>query len=268
MRAIKRLVHEVRADWLIRPRRAEVTRELERHLGGRIRLRPRGARGRDTIYRVDRAGVPLGVLRLANPHRRRAQLERSMPFRWIEDDRQRIAREHDAFAAGAPSGLTPRPLWQCGDALLVEHVRLPRGIDLLRASPGRFWPLNIAVTTALARLHRLGFTHMDASLANALVAEDLSRVVLIDFEYGPAPDLSSAEQRLYDHLRLLESGMKFMPETVRGEIDGWVATLGSTLDSAALAADVARLRPALGRLLGPRGFAPELACLVPALGER
>ena len=54
----------------------------------------------------------------------------------------------------------------------------------------------------------------------------------------------------------------------RERVDGLLDPGSPFLELAALAADVARLRPALGRLLGPRGFAPELACLVPALGER
>ncbi|NKC10856.1 MAG: hypothetical protein GKR94_01195 [Gammaproteobacteria bacterium] len=64
----------------------------------------------------------------------------------------------------------------------------------------------------------------------------------------PARDITVAQQRAYDHLRLVESAIKSIPEHVIERCDQWLALLEHKLDCATRAADLRPLLPALGRV--------------------
>ena len=248
MRAIKRQVRRLVGELQIGARRRRLERELSRQFGEELALAAHGSRGRDSIYQlVGRDGV-VGVLRLVNPHKRTKPLASDSPF-IVPAARARLEREWDAYACGAPHGLTPQPLWRAHDALLCAHVDRPRMSDLLASDPSRFWSLNCAAARAIARLHALGVMHMDACLANILSDSELGEPVLIDFEYAAATHVTLDQAQAYDYLRLLESGMKLMPRGADADSQAWISTLDKCVSGPARDADIGPLRPALERVL-------------------
>lgn len=256
MRKLKRLFQRLWGELRLSPRRAEVIRELRAFfkLKANPRLVPSGGRGHDSTYFVFDGRTPLGVLRLANPYKKRSLPSPVMPFR-LENTSARITREFAAYGAGAGAGLTPKPLWRTQDALLCEYLPLRPLQDMIGAAPEKSWDILCAATTALRRLHGAGLTHMDASLANILGDAQLGRIAFVDFEYAPAEGLSPAAQRVYDHLRLLESAWKFIPPALQKDPARWLACLGACLDDEMRHVDLIPLAPALERILQ----VPELA---------
>jgi hypothetical protein len=255
MRAIRRVFRRWRAERRVAPRREAAREALATHLGHAVALVPTGAAGRDSIYRVERDGEPVAMLRLANPHKRRRAPEPCMPYVWLPDE-ERLGREWDTYGAGAASGLTPAPLWRGADAIACAHVAGERMSDALFREPATFWSLNARAARGLAALHALGVTHMDACLANLLAHGQT--LTFIDFEYAPAPGLAPAQQRAYDHLRLVESGIKFMPEAASDRIEAWLSVLIDCLDADTREADITPLAPALGRLLARADYRAPL----------
>ena len=247
MRAVKRWLKRCHAEFRIAPRRAEIEASLGEHLGQRVTFRPAGARGQDSVYFVSDGQSTVGVLRLANPYKKRKPPEGPSPYIWL-DNRARLDREWHAYETGAKANLTPKPLWRTSDAIFCSYVPEQRMFDRLIANRGEFWYLLCAATRALTRLHRASLVHMDACLANTLADHGLERFTFIDFEYSPAPGLDVDQQRAYDHLRLVESSLKFMPPQARKGYRDWIDTLDDCLTDGVRSADLAPLAPALSRL--------------------
>lgn len=247
MRAVKRWLKRTYAELRIAPRRAEIETRLGEHLGRRVVFRPAGAKGQDSVYFVTDRQATLGVLRLANPYKKRKPQDESSPFIWL-DDHARLDREWDAYKVGGKANLTPTALWRAPDAIFCSYVPEQRMFHRLLANGGEFWLLLCAAARALGQLHEIGLVHMDACLANILADDRLERFTFIDFEYSPAPGLGEAQQKAYDHLRLVESSLKFMPARERNGYRRWIATLDECLTDDVRAADLAPLAPALSRL--------------------
>ena len=72
----------------------------------------------------------------------------------------------------------------------------------------------------------------------------------------------------YDHLRLLESSLKFMPAGEQTRIDTWLDSLDAVLPQEVRGVDVAPLAPALTRVLTRRDLGHRLAAIFRSLDER
>lgn len=259
MRALKRWLRRKHGELRLGKRREEIRKLLEADLNRPCNLSPAGACGRDSIYRVSDAGHGFACLRVVNPYLVGARLEADMPFR-VLNSTERLEREWSCYSRGAENGLTPKPLWRTDDTLCCEYVHGVRVMDKLLQQPARFWALLCSATIAVSKLHEVGITHMDVSLSN-LIATPSDDLVFVDFEYAPAHGLSLAQQRAYDHLRLVESCIKFMPAGLAGQSGLWLETLDKSTDARTRTCDLAPLAPALGRLFGQDGIKPSLALI-------
>jgi tRNA A-37 threonylcarbamoyl transferase component Bud32 len=261
MRAIKRWFRRWRAFQAARPALQACRPQLEQLFGGPVTWRHTGGRGRDVVCLVLHEGLPVGVLRLTHPGTPPSTpASAGQPFVSL-GAAEKIEREWRAYAAGDPLGLTPKPLWRSAHAMLCAYVRahpLQQEVQSKGASP------LLLATDALvdiARLHAAGLTHMDMSLSNIL-RERSGGYRFVDFEYGAAAGLTFEQQGLYDYLRLLESIWKYLADEERKSVAAtWGEAFRACAPEAVRAADLAPLRPALGRILA----APELASFFGAL---
>ena len=258
MRAISRWCKRQLGELMITGRRNALGRELAEIIGGPVKMRSSGARGRDSIYFLEGAAGFRGVLRLANPHKRRKPLPADSPFTW-PDTPTRLAREWAAYERGSAARLAPAPLWRCDDALVCERVAGPRLSDLLAVDPHRFWALIGLATAGICRLHDCGLVHMDCCLANIIQVENDDSLRFIDFEYGPAPELSLQQQQAYDYLRLVESSLKFRPAEDGDGIHDWLKMLDASVSPDTRKVAFESLYPALGRLRQAQGISPLIA---------
>lgn len=253
MRALKRWLREKTAAFLIHPRVLQVALALQRDLNleSLPRLDGVGARGHDSIFFVidSESDKPIGVARIVNPYKKRPPPAAGMPY-MVEPPPARLLREWTAYQKGAPGGLTPNPLWKQDDVLMCEYLPFHPVMDQLHADPSRAWELLEIAARRVCQLHAAGVTHMDMSLGNILSDPALTSLMFVDFEYAPAFHVSPAAQRVYDHLRLVESAWKFIPEARRGDFSGWLSVFSGALDADMRAVDLDLLRPALGRVLG------------------
>lgn len=251
MRHLKRWWRGFCGERLNSPRRTEIAEELRQSFGLEHppRLHLRGSRGHDGTYLVEN----IGILRLANPHKNRPLPASDMPF-VLSQTPLRIDREWNAYGKCAPLGLTPKPLWRTHDALLCEYLPCrPLQAELAR-DPASAWEILLRASQAIHRLHQAGIVHMDMSLANILADDAAQKLTFIDFEYAPAPHISPAAARVYDHLRLLESTWKFIPPSLRADGGPWLDTVAGFFDSDMRRVHLDVLKPALGRICQ----APEL----------
>lgn len=262
LRKIRRWLRKRASEQQIRPRRAEVLAEIAKDLNLPTlpKFKVAGEGGHDGIYYLSHDNKPLGVLRLVNPYKKRIPPSDEMPFA-LEDSDKRIARERDAYTLASPLKLTPKPLWYREDALMCEWLPYKPLHKTLLANPHQAWPMLMRAADAVGELHKTGLTHMDVSLANIIADADMQHLVFVDFEYSPAPTLNVAEQKLYDHLRLVESTWKFIPADERGNWQGWFNTFEKHVDADMRKVNIQKLAPALGRLLKADGLGEALRSL-------
>jgi len=254
MRVLKRWWLRSRAFRAAQPELEACRATMERLFGGPVTWRRTGGCGRDVVCLVSCGGKPVGVLRRVAPVAVRASGEprKEQPAVPLGPE-EKIKREWQAYAVGAPHGLTPVPLWRAERILICAYVD---GVPLKKEAErnGTYLDVAAAVLPHIARLHRLGVTHLDMSLSNIL-AEETGRRVFVDFEYGPAAGLTFEQQCLHDYLRLLESVWKFLDPPQRGRVGRvWDEALRAHAPDQVRAAEIAPLRPALTRILA----APEM----------
>ena len=265
MRDLSRFVRREYAELRNRPRTERLQAQLSASFERQLTLHRSGSRGRDSIYLVRDETRFVGAVRLCNPHLQRKPLPADMPFVTLSNA-VRLEREWQSYQTAGRAGLTPLPLWRDADALMCEFVAGYRLSDELTRDPGCFWTLIQRASATLTALHELGVTHMDASLANVIAEETGTGSRLIDFEYGPARGLTIAQQMAYDHLRLLESSMKFMPPGADERADDWLGELEGTLSPETRRAEIGPLRPAIARLLASPRLRRGLSGIFHTLG--
>ena len=113
MRALKRWWRRRRA-WRAAQARLEADYRpvAERLFGGTVTWRMAGGRGRDVVCQILRAGRPVGYLRMDDPAcAPSAPVAAGLPFVSLPFA-DKLEREWQAYTRGAPSGLTPPPLWR------------------------------------------------------------------------------------------------------------------------------------------------------------
>ena len=249
MRAVKRWCKSRYADLRNADRRKAVAEEISHYLGNPVRLEKSGNRGQDDIYYIYFNGKPdpSHVLRLYNPFKKEKIFDDSCPFIILPYE-SRIEQEWKAYQTGYSFSLTPNPVWKDRDALVCEYLPYTTMHDILLSCPDRSWELINRAADRLQDLHRAGLIHMDASLANILTDPELDNLVFIDFEFTPAAGLSLRHQQLYDHLRLLESSMKFIPENRLNDSGTWLQKLNIIFGDNPPDTGLDILVPALSRL--------------------
>jgi hypothetical protein len=262
MRTLKRHVRRWVAEKRIAVRRREVAAQVSGFLGEPVELVRTGAKGHDSVYYAVSAGKTLGVVRLLNPFLSRAAPRPDMPFVSL-DPARRLDHEWNAYTALGSQELSPRALWRCHDATLCSYVPSPRFSQLLEADPPCLWKLVELAAVSLRKFHSTGLSHMDSCFANLLGDGD-APPMWIDFEYAPAAGIGRQTAQAYDYLRLVESSLKFLTPDQRAKPDRWVVAMG-TVSEAIRTADVAPLRPALGRLLADASWVTELRRVFPKL---
>lgn len=263
MRAVSGFLRREYANLRISGRKRRLIEQLSDHFDRPVSLHRAGARGRDSVFVVKDKRENVGALRLCNPHLRRKAPSADMPFVMLSNA-ERLSREWRCLAVAGPAGITPSPLWRDTDALMCEFIAGPRLSERLSQDPSSFWGLLVRTSRVLGSLHVLGITHMDASLANTIDTGDGCR--LIDFEYGPHVGITLEQQMAYDHLRLLESSLKFMPH--REGVDSWLDVLKAVLPERAREVDIAPLAPAIARVLARHEIIYRLAAIFPSIDQR
>lgn len=256
MRKLKRKIKRFLSEWLIRKRRQEVALELQRDLklAKTPVFRQAGSRGYDSVYLVSGEAGTIGMMRLLNPYKRSGDTQ-------MKDIHKpgvgRIDYEWAIYQKGGAQSLTPKALWRSHDALLCEYLPHRRLQADVEKNPEQAWEAILLAAKNLHRLHAAGIAHMDASLANMLV-DGQGQARFIDFEYAPADTLPFAAQKVFDHLRLVESVWKFIPDGKKDDFSQWLDYFTSCLDDEMRKTDLSRLEHTLTHLLGSAGLGVKI----------
>lgn len=259
MRIVRRWGQQLKSDILLRKRVAEVKSALQEKLGlsAKPRLTRRGLHEHDNIYLVTSRGKTLGILRLANPHKKRKPLPTGMPNAALLDTAKRIEHEWTAYKKGSEAGLTPKPLWHAADALMCEYLPGRPLIAQIEKAPDKAWEILLRAARAVQKLHAAGLVHMDCCPQN-MIGDALGNVYFIDFEYVPASNVPPPAQRVYDHLRLIETAWKFIPDGKKAEFGPWLEYFSGCLDDEMRHVKLKLLSPALPRILAAKDFSAAL----------
>ncbi|RYF95735.1 MAG: hypothetical protein EON95_00180 [Caulobacteraceae bacterium] len=266
MRKLKRWWRSRQAEAKLKARREAVAAMVAGVIGAPVRLKERGNLGHDSNYDVFAGTRQVAVLRLVNPYKQRPPPPPGMPFQ-IEDAARRLDHEYVALARAAGIGLAPEPIWRAEDAILCSYLPYATLTSTVLKAPDRVWTCLSEASAALDRLHReVGMAHMDASLSNVLADAGHRAFALVDFEYTPAPGVGFAEQKIYDHLRLLQATGKFIPDRLKGEHAAWFEQFGSYVDDEMRAAPLERILPALNHVLAVEPYRDAARRILPQLG--
>ncbi len=248
MRRFKRLIRRLLSEWRNRKRKAEVTIKISKVIGEPVTLSPSGSRGADSIFLVKkRSGKKVGVLRLVNPFRKQKTTIENAPY-IVLDGYGRIARELKSYNFGASQELTPKVLWSDEDAILCEYFAGKSALELYQEGILSDVQLIDVGWRVLKSLHDVGVTHMDASIQNILISNDLKTVKLVDFEFDAIASLSFEHQCCYDFLRYLESSLKFIESSSREALVSYITETEVFVPLSLDASLIEKLKPALQRL--------------------
>ncbi len=265
MRKLKRWWRARKAEAALKDRREAVQALVEGVIGSSVRLKERGNLGHDSNYDVFAEGRQVAVLRLVNPFKQRPVPPPGMPFQ-IEEPARRLDHEYVALARAASIGLAPEPIWRAEDAILCAYLPYATLTSAVLKAPDQVWTYLAQASAALDRLHReVGMAHMDASLSNVLADPEHKAFALVDFEYTPAPGVGFAEQKIYDHLRLLQATGKFIPDRLKGEHAAWFAQFAGYVDDEMRAAPLDHILPALNHVLGVGAYRVTARAILPRL---
>ena len=265
MRKLKRWWRARKAEAALKDRREAVQEMVAGVIGSPVRLKERGNLGHDSNYDVFAGDRQVAVLRLVNPFKQRPTPPPGMPFQ-IEEPARRLDHEYVALARAASIGLAPEPIWRAEDAILCAYLPFHTLTSTVLKTPDRVWECLSQASAALDRLHReVGMAHMDASLSNVLADEGHKAFALVDFEYTPDVGVGFAEQKIYDHLRLLQATGKFIPDRLKGEHAAWFAQFASYVDDEMRAAPLERILPALNHVLGVPAYREAARTILPRL---
>lgn len=265
MRKLKRWWRSRRAEAALKDRREAVRGLVEGVIGSRVQLKERGNLGHDSNYDVFAGGRQVAVLRLVNPFKQRPTPPPGMPFQ-IEDAQARLDHEYLALVRASQIGLSPAPLWRAEDAILCAYLPFHTLTSTVLKTPDRVWECLSQASATLDRLHReVGMAHMDASLSNVLADAGHRTFALVDFEYTPVAGVTFPEQRIYDHLRLLQATGKFIPDRLKGEHAPWFEQFGGYVDDEMRAAPLERIMPALNHVLGVPAYREAARRVLPRL---
>lgn len=265
MRKIKRWWRSRQAEAALKDRREAVKAMVEGVLGGPMRLKERGNLGHDSNYDVFSDGEQVAVLRLVNPFKQRQTPPPGMPFR-IEEPARRLDHEYVAMVRTAAIGLGPEPIWRAEDAILCRYLPYRTLTSVVLKEPDRVWECLSQASAALDRLHReVGMAHMDASLSNVLADAGHRAFALVDFEYTPDVGVAFPEQKIYDHLRLLQATGKFILDRLKGEHSAWFEQFGGYIDDEMRTAPLDRILPALNHVLAVPAYREAAQSLLPNL---
>ncbi len=253
-----------------RPRLDELRPDIERVCGGPVRFLPGDGGGHDTIFYVETGGRRAAVLRVANPNYvpEGTPLEARLNGPRLKlTPRERVQREWRIHGAGAPHGLTPKPLWispRC-DAAMNAYVSGSRLLDWVGKGRLTLWDaIALAARRANTFHAAVGEAHMDLTLMNVFADASLEKLTLIDFELAADPALSLAETRLFDFLNLVEMACKFMSPSDKASAPEQIEKLLSLIVPADVRlAPVARLAAKLPRMLATPPFRAALVCNLP-----
>lgn len=238
------------------PRIDELSVELSAEFARPVTLESSGTRGRDSIFIASDGPKALAVLRVINPFLKRKAVPINMPYT-VRDAGARLTHEWNCYERCAELGIGPKPLWRTVDAIACEYIEGDRLSARLEAHVEDFWAMNIQVSRLLATLHAHDIVHMDASLANTIAGQ--RGLCLIDFEYEMAEHITLDQSRCYDHLRLIESGLKFVPDAIVNDCKRWIDSVRKCEPTAVLEASMNHLSPALPRIFAHRHLRTELA---------
>lgn len=188
-----------------RPRMLEAQDELSRHLGTKVSLRPASAKGGyDEIYLAHANQGPIAVVRINSQHKSDTdpigQWDPGIPL----GPKERLDKEWTAYQALHPHGLSPEPLWRNEFAIACSWLPSQRASRQLRKSEADFWGIVEEAFQAISTMHRSGVTHLDLNTGNLLLENGSGKVIIIDFEFGPADWVTPPQQRLFDYLRLID----------------------------------------------------------------
>jgi hypothetical protein len=196
--APNRLLRLWKARLGIRGRVRALTADLKTAFPQLVRLTPSAhSGGFDSIYFLESAEGPFGVLRLNNPHQKRKAVHSELPRR-SPSPAERIVREWSAYSTLAPLGLSPTPLWRADDAIVCSYSPAPGVRKIMEnrlADPAAVFTV---VLNSIGRMHEAGIVHLDLSPGNVLVCPKTLAVALIDFEYAPVAGRSFADDCAFD----------------------------------------------------------------------
>ncbi|MBT3595349.1 MAG: hypothetical protein HN758_09545 [Verrucomicrobia bacterium] len=249
-------------------RRVTLEEELTCYFKAPIRLRPASAKGGyDEIYLAYTNAQKHAVVRLNNPYKTVndpiGPWDPGVPL----EATGRLDREWEAYQCLVQSSYSPKPLWRGEDVLVCEWLDWTRASVHLSRTRNDILKTSALIFPILTYMHGQDLTHLDLNLGNFLLSPDLTKAVVIDFEFGPQAWVSLEQQMAFDYLRLLNDclrarrGGKYLLE----QLSSWLDLLGAHMDERAKDANLDFAPHVLKRLYEYPEVIHSLKALFPKL---
>ncbi|MEZ6041721.1 MAG: hypothetical protein R3C20_14535 [Planctomycetaceae bacterium] len=216
-RTAKRLLQAIRLRERVMTARTRLSLELQKS----VRLeRTTNGGGQDLIlsaFDADRVAAknPIASVRIIDHKRRPIPDEPQLP-RQLLSPLDRLQTEVAAYQLLSPAAVCPGIICYENHFIASHWIQGQRLSDSLRTRSDSLWEYLPACLRAIRCMHNHNIVHMDLNCGNFLIpwpmdensATESSGAVIIDFEFAPAPELQSPQQRGFDYLRFAHSLLK------------------------------------------------------------
>jgi tRNA A-37 threonylcarbamoyl transferase component Bud32 len=209
---------------------------LKEYFGNDIKIKLASMGGEDLNYTLQRDGKIFAIFRQSISSSVDSTHFSTFPIQ-RQDKKSRFEKEIFAYTHGGKFGLTPKLLYVCDYGVVCEYIHGENLWNQVKKDPQSIWKILTEVIKVYLELHKLGISHLDATLKNCIYDESTKKIKVFDFEYYAMPELNFTTQQAYDIVRIIEHSLRVVPPMYQNDFEFFIDFLKDALPEEVKKAD-------------------------------
>ena len=209
---------------------------LKEYFGNDIKIKFASMGGEDLNYTLQKDGKIFAIFRQSISSQTSSTHSSTFPIQ-RQNKKARFEKEIFAYTYGGKCGLTPKLLYVCDYGVVCEYIHGKNLWNQVKKDPQSIWKILTEVIKVYLELHKLGISHLDATLKNCIYDESTKKIKVFDFEYYAMPELNFTTQQAYDIVRIIEHSLRIIPPIYQNNFDFFIDFLKDALPEEVKKAD-------------------------------
>lgn len=250
MRKLRRAIKHIKLYYSNRTAIRCAHNLLKEHFGNDIKIKLASMGGEDLNYTLQRDGKIFAIFRQSISSQTSSTHSSTFPIQ-RQNKKARFEKEVFAYTYGGKCGLTPKLLYVCDYGVVCEYIHGKNLWNQVKKDPQSIWKILTEVIKVYLELHKLGISHLDATLKNCIYDESTKKIKVFDFEYYAMSELNFATQQAYDIVRIIEHSLRVVPPMYQNDFEFFVDFLKDAVPEEVKKADFSLVE---GLLQGVKKF--------------